>query len=160
MVAFPDTLNGNTEARMERDALRKTCAVRKAVKMFVGSALVIAAGGLWLVPYGTEDAGLKLIKLLFSVSMLIFGMMFISALNKGEMEPEIRVDAKNRRLTIVHSDESGHRERVQTIDLDDLAEFSLSDGALMARDASGQQVIAVSVSSKATEAALREALRI
>lgn len=155
MVALPETTSARHENWQERMALRETCVLRRAAGAFLGVSLVVSAAGLWLFASAPDDAALALIKLLVSVSMLLLGLMFLGGTNRSRDEPELRIDTRIRRLSIVHFGTCGKPSRIEEFDIDSFAEFSLRDGALHARDATGRQVVAIPVSDRATENAIR-----
>ncbi|WP_412506859.1 hypothetical protein [Roseovarius sp. SYSU LYC5161] len=156
MVALTEHSAARFDGVLERRALRHTCALRRTLLAGAGAALAIAATGIWLVPgSGTDAAGL-LIRLLFSVFLMGLALVCLSARPADEAAPEIRIDTKSRRLSIVHVDDAGRHLDPVDYDIDDFAEFSLTGGALHARDSTGQPLIALPVGSKSTERAIRQ----
>ncbi|SLN64208.1 hypothetical protein PEL8287_03526 [Roseovarius litorisediminis] len=158
MVALPDTSQMTAQIRPDKATAPKTVVLRQAVKMVAGTSLILSAVGVWLLPSGAGDAAMQLIKLVFSFSMLGLGVMCISAMDQPDDEPEIEFDTINRQLRIVEFDNLGHPAVTSCHDLDSLSELNFQDGSLTARDADGNQVVALSIHSKTTERALRAAI--
>ncbi|WP_294607117.1 hypothetical protein [Roseovarius sp.] len=132
--------------------------LRRALKGFFGSVLILSSAGVWLVTSGGTDGAMMLIKLVFSLSLFCAGAMCFSTLEGEDTGPEVQVDAKYRQLRVVETGADGQTTRVQVYDLDDLSELSLRDRVLTARDKVGRQVVALPVSDRVTERKLRRAL--
>ena len=154
MVALPDNLNSYTQDRLERDRKPARCAVMRAMKMSVGTALLLAALGMWAVPAG--DAAMQLIKLFVSLFMLGFGLVLMSSLDTEETLPEIHVDPVNRQLRVISTDDCGVLRLNGVYGLDSLSRVSLEGNALTAYDADGAQVLSIPLSDAETEQKLRE----
>jgi hypothetical protein len=154
MVALPDNLNSYTDDRLERDRKPARCAVMRAIKMSAGTALLLAALGMWAVPAG--DAAMQLIKLFVSLAMLGFGLVLMSALDTEDDLPEVHVDPVNRQLRVVSTDDCGVLRLKGVYGLDNLSKVSLDGNALTAFDAEGDQVLSIPLSDAETEQKLRE----
>ncbi|MRU14207.1 hypothetical protein FDP25_02070 [Roseovarius sp. A21] len=154
MVALPDNLNSYTQDRLERDGKPARCAVKRAIKMSAGTALLLAAMGMWAVPAG--DAAMQLIKLFVSLAMLGFGLVMMSSLDTEDDLPEVHVDPVNRQLRVVSKDDCGALRLKGVYGLDKLSNVSLQGNALTAFDAEGEQVLSIPVSDAETEQKLRE----
>ncbi|WP_294621684.1 hypothetical protein [uncultured Roseovarius sp.] len=153
MVAFPDGPNTFSEDRLSRGRASVGCALKRGIKMGVGTALLMAAVGMWAVPAG--DAAMQMIKLFVSVCMLGLGLMLISALDQTEDMPEVHLDTLNRQLRVVTTDACGNLRLREVYDLDALSEVSLEGHALTACDATGQQIVSIRLPDAETEKALR-----
>jgi hypothetical protein len=154
MVALPDNLNSYTQDRLERDRKPARCAVMRAIKMGAGTALLLAALGIWAVPAG--DAAMQLIKLFVSLVMLGLGLGMMSSLDTEETLSEVHVDPVNRQLRVISTDDCGGRRLKEVYGLDNLSNVSLEGDTLTAFDAAGEQVLSIPVSDAETEQALRE----
>ncbi|SLN14154.1 hypothetical protein ROG8370_00329 [Roseovarius gaetbuli] len=165
MVALPDLPRDFKHAphsfhdstTTSEDKAKKT-DLRRAAKGFLGSVLLLSAAGVWLVSAGANDAAMMLIKLVFSVSLFCVGAMCFSTLDPEDIAPEVQIDTKRRQLRVIETGIDGRTRRVAVHELDDLAELSLRDQVLTARDFSGRQIVALPVNDRATERALRRAL--
>ncbi len=153
MVAFPDSPNTFTEDRLSRDSASAGCALKRGIKMGLGTALLMAAVGMWAVPAG--DAAMQMIKLFVSVLMLGLGLMLISALDQAEDMPEVHLDTLNRQLRVVTTDACGNLRLREVYDLDALSDVSLEGHALTACDATGQQIVSIPLPDAETEKTLR-----
>jgi uncharacterized membrane protein len=153
MVAFPDRPKSFTEERLSRDRAPAGCALKRAIKMGLGTALLMGALGMWAVPAG--DAAMQMIKLFVSVCMLGLGLMLISALDQAEGLPEVHLDTLNRQLRVVTMDARGTLRLREVHDIDALSEVSLEGHVLTACDAAGRQIVSVPLPDAETETALR-----
>lgn len=156
MVAFPDTFDSFEQRRMERDGESAGRALKRGIKMALGTALLLAALGMWIVPAG--DAAMQLIKLFVSIVMLGLGLMLMSALDVADDLPEVHVDTVNRQLRVVTMDPCGKCHLRGVYDLDSLSEVSIEGHTLTAVDAAGNQVVSIPLADAESEQALRELL--
>lgn len=163
MVALPDT--HMPDAPIKRSTTPKVIEetssaspVKRALLAGFGVATLLAALGVWIVPVDEGDTAMQLVKLVFSVSMLVLGMLFVSALDSRHAEPEIHLDPKARRLRIVKIDDRGRGHVAGDFSLDELSDITLKDRHLTARDARGEEVVSVPVRNAAAERAIRQAL--
>lgn len=154
MVALPDNQNSYTQDRLARDETPARCAVMRALKMSAGTALLLAALGMWAVPAG--DAAMQLIKLFVSLAMLGFGLVLMSALDTEDDLPDVYVDPVNRQLRVVSKDDCGGLRLKGIYGLDSLSSVSLDGNALTAFDADGERVLSIPLYDAETEQKLRE----
>ena len=141
-----------------RDRLGQTTEVNRAGRIFFGSALIISALGLWLVPGEPGDAAMQLIKLLVSVVLLALGAMFIFSLRQAAQLPEVQVDLKMRELRVLKHDKAQRQYVEARHGFDTLSEVILQDRLLIARDKAGHTVASVPLPDEATEKAIRSLL--
>lgn len=167
MVALPDLAHEARHGATSDDRTRVLGAApvresgpRRAVRIFAGSTLVLAALGTWIMPQGAQDAAMMLIRLGFSSTMLLSGVMLLLPPRGPVDAPEIHFDPVTRQVRIVQPDTEAGQTRIAVHALDDLEEVTLRDGVLRARDASGRIVLALHVADAATERAMRQALRL
>lgn len=163
MVALPDTHMPDAPIKHASapkliDETRGTNPVKRALLAGLGVATLLAALGVWVVPVDAGDTAMQLVKLVFSISMLVMGMLFVSALDNHQPEPEIHLDPAARKLRIVEVDKRGVARVAGDYSLDDLSDITLRDQHLTARDANGEQIVSVPVRNAAAERAIREAL--
>ncbi|WP_299843096.1 hypothetical protein [uncultured Roseovarius sp.] len=163
MVALPDTHMPDTPIkRLEAAEViaesSSASPLKRALLAGFGVATLLAALGVWIVPVDEGDTAMQLVKLVFSVSMLVLGMLFVSALDSRHAEPEIHLDPTARRLRIVEVDTRGKAHVAGDFSLDELSDITLRDRHLTARDATGEEVVSVPVRNAAAEQAIREAL--
>ncbi len=163
MVALPDTHVPEVPIkRASKPALIEETSsatpVKRALLAGLGVASLMAALGVWIVPVDEGDTAMQLVKLVFSVSMLVLGMLFVSALDNRNAEPEIHLDPKARQLRIIEIDNKGTAHIAGDFKLDDLSDITLKDCHLTARDANGDQIVSVPVRNAAAEKAIRDAL--
>ncbi len=165
MVALPDLPRDFKQAPHSfhdtaamPEAKAKKTDLRRAAKGFLGSVLILSSAGVWLVSTGGTDAAMMLIKLLFSLSLFCVGAMCFSTLDADDLAPEVQIDTKRRQLRVIETGLDGRTRRVAVHALDDLAELSLRDQVLTARDFTGRQIVALPITDRATERALRRAL--
>lgn len=154
MVAFPDNSETFIQNRLERDGKPTGCALKRGMKMGLGTALLLAALGMWVVPAG--DAAMQLIKLFASLVMLGTGLMLVSALDTASDLPEVHIDSVNRQLRVVAMDPCGDIHLRGVYDLDELSKVSLEGHALTALDAAGNQIVSIPLADPETEQALRD----
>lgn len=147
------------QSNMLLDRLEGTSAVNRGGRIFFGSALVISAIGLWLIPVTDGDAAMQLIKLLISVMMVSLGMMFIFSLRQSEDLPEVQVDLAKRELRVLKLNRADKSYVEATHSFDSLGRITLEDCHLSAEDAEGNLLVSVPLRDEETAAALREALR-
>ncbi len=163
MVALPDTHMPETPLKMmngpmvtdEADAANP---LKRAMMAGLGASAVIAALGVWIVPVDDGDTAMQLVKLVFSVKLLVLGMLFISALDNRNADPEIHLDPTERMLKIVAYDTNGAAHVMGRYKLDDLSDITLRDRHLSARDPAGAQIVSVPVPSAGAEKAIRAVL--
>lgn len=163
MVALPDTHMPEAQIKSASNPvlIEETSSappVKRALMACVGVASLMAALGVWMVPVDSGDTAMQLVKLVFSVSMLGLGMLFISALDNRHAEPEIHLDPKTGQLRIVEYDAKGKAQVTGDYKLGDLSDVSLKDCHLTARDSQGNQIVSVPLRNAAAETAIREAL--
>ena len=163
MVALPDTHMPETPIKSTgKPALieetSSAAPVKRILMAGLGVASLMAALGVWIVPVDEGDTAMQLVKLVFSVSMLVLGMLFVSALDTRHPEPEIHLDPKARQLRIVEIDNKGTAHVAGDYNLDELSDITLKDCHLTARDENGDQIVSVPVRNVAAENAIREAL--
>ena len=163
MVALPDThMPKSPVKRASAPALIEETSsappVKRALLAGLGVASLMAALGVWIIPVDQGDTAMQLVKLVFSVSMLVLGMLFISALDSRYAEPEIHLDPKARQLRIIEIDKKGNAHIAGDFHLDDLSDITLKDCHLTARDANGDKIVSVPVRNTAAEKAIRDAL--
>ena len=154
MVASPDIPYSYTQDRLVRDRKPARHAVTRALKMGFGTALLLAALGMWAVPAG--DAAMQLIKLFVSLAMLGGGLLLMSALDAGNHLPEVHLDTVNRQLRVVATDTYGAPRLKGVYGLDNLTKVSLEGNALTAFDEAGDQVLSIPFADAETEQKLRE----
>lgn len=165
MVALPDTHMPEAQIKSASKPvlIEETSSappLKRALMAGLGVASLMAALGVWIVPVDAGDTAMQLVKLVFSVSMLGLGMLFISALDNRNAEPEIHLDPKAGQLRIVEYDAKGIARVAGDYALKDLSDVSLRDCHLTARDADGNKIISVPLRNMAAETAIREALSI
>ncbi|MFD1156786.1 hypothetical protein [Roseovarius aestuarii] len=163
MVALPDTHMPDTPikragARQVIEGQPETNPVKRALLAGFGVAALLSALGVWIVPVDQGDTAMQLVKLIFSILMLVLGMLFVSALDRRHAEPEIQIDPASRQLRIVEVDSRGEAFVSGDYNLDELSDITLRDRHLTARDAKGTQVVSVAVYSAAAEMAIRKML--
>lgn len=154
MVAFPDNPNSFVKGRIERDRKPAGCALKRAMKMAFGTALLLAAIGMWAVPAG--DAAMQMIKLFVSLVMLGLGLILMSSLDQSEDLPEVHLDTLNRQLRLVNTDSCGKLRLSAVYDLDTLSGVSFEGNALRACDATGDEVVTIPLHDTEMEQTLRE----
>jgi len=132
--------------------------LKRALYAGLGVSILLAALGVWVVPVDDGDSAMQLVKLVFSVTMLVLGMVLISALDTRHAEPEIHLDPKTRHLKILAFDKSGATRVIGSYQLDELSDITLRDKHLTARDAQGAQIVSIAVRNPAAEKAIRAAL--
>ena len=163
MVALPDTLMPETQIKScsTPAVIEETSSaplLKRALMAALGSAMLLSAFGVWIVPVDSGDTAMQLVKLVFSVAMLLLGMLFFSALESRHVEPEIHLDPKTRSLRIVEIDRKGTAHVKGDYSLDELSDITLRDCHLSARNARGEQVLSVPVRNSAAEKAIQKAL--
>lgn len=140
MVAMAKTPSGE-----ELDALAiEGHAPSGVVSGFLGVTLLVAAGGLWLVPGASFDPALMLIKIGLSVFFGLGGTMFLLAARRAP-HPEVELDARRGRMRVIERNERGRVTSSLTVSYDDLSEVDFRDGMLIARDHHGQPVVEMPV---------------
>lgn len=163
MVALPDTHMPETPIKRTSkpvliEETSSATPVKRALLAGLGVVALLAALGVWIVPVDEGDTAMQLVKLVFSISMLVLGMLFVSALDARHAEPEIHLDSKTRQLRIIEIDKRGAAYVAGDYNLNELSEITLKDCHLTARDANGHQIISVPIRNTAAENAIRSAL--
>lgn len=162
MNALPATVmpEGPLMHQDTRDPFQEEATVdplKRAALRCMGIAAVTAAIGVWMVPALPGDAAMQLVKLTLSLGLLLGGAIMFSAL-RAVAGPEVRIDPRTRRLTILERGLDGKVRMEISHDIDSLAEIVLKDHLLTARDAQGRPLIALSVTDPQAEGAIRDIL--
>lgn len=165
MVALPDPERASTLAQdpAEGGAPRPYTGgpgsrLPRALRVGAGGTLVMAALGLWIVSPMDGDGAMFLIKLVFSVTMLCLGAVFLMLREAHDRPSEIQFDPAARQIRVIRCDEKSGQALTEVHDIAALADVSLQDSVLTARAADGRLVLALHVSDPKTEAVLRRAL--
>lgn len=165
MVALPDYAREFTQKPISfQDGVEfpdrddSPSVVLLALRVLVGTALVAASLGLWIMPSGLGDPGMMLMKLLISLAFFWTGVLCFVPRPVRDDRPRIELDARARTLRVIYSDRAGGKGRVIEHDIDAMAELSLRDGLLTARDGDGRQIVALKVQNARTERMLQSAL--
>lgn len=104
-----------------------TGTVMRIGRVFLGSVLLAAALGLWLLPVAQGDAAMQLIKLLFSACLFVAGAL-LAWRPSPEMEaPEIRFDPTARRIRVTG------KTGCTDLDFDELGDVEFMNGAVRLR---------------------------
>lgn len=162
MTALPATVmpEGPLRHQDNRDPFQEEQTIdpiKRAALRCLGVAAVMAAIGIWMVPTLPGDAAMQLVKLTLSLGLLLGGAIMFTAL-RGVAGPEVHIDPRSRRLTIVERGLDGKVRMEVSHDIDTLSEIVLRDHLLTARDAQGHPLLALSVTDPQAEAAIRDLL--
>lgn len=163
MTALPDTFMPDGPLRPQRNVpahfteASHEHTLRRAVLRFGAVGSLVAAVGLWLVPVVPGDALMQLFKLAFSALLAMVGVAVL-ARPRAPVGPEVQIDTRGRRLTIIERDAQGHVRSERSHCVDGLKEIVLRDNMLTARDAQGIALVAQPVSDPLVRAALMEML--
>ncbi|MGX0876065.1 hypothetical protein ACSSV4_000740 [Roseovarius sp. MBR-154] len=128
------------------------------LRALCGVALLGAAFGVWVVHTGAGDPAMMLIKLVFSLALFWAGTLCLSVFVADTDLPEVEIDSRARTLRVIRPQPGGRTARVSVHDFDDLAELSLRDRMLTARDAHGRQIVSLELHDTRSERVLRKAL--
>ncbi len=165
MVALPDPERASKRAQdpAEGDAAHPDnggpgSSLPRALRIGAGGTLVLIAFGLWIVSPMDGDGAMFLIKLVFSVTLLCMGAVFLMLREADDRPSEIQFDPAARQIRVIRSDGMSAQPGIEVHDIDALADVSLHDSVLTARAADGRLVLAMHVSDPKTEAVLRRAL--
>lgn len=165
MTALPDTVMPDGPPRQqhiyhpaEDDCEGGRDPLMRSALRCLGAGAVVAAFGVWLMPSMPGDAAMQLIKLLMSVVLLAAGAILLSV-RAGAAGPEIHIDTRARRLTILHQGADGRMRAEVAHDIDALSEVVLRDRLLTARDADGRALFALTIDNPQAERAIRAMLR-
>ena len=163
MLALPDTAMPETPVKFmsQRPVLDLSVnvdPVKQTILACLGFSLIMAALGVWAVPVDAGDVEMQLIKLLFSVTMLAIGALFVKSLDRNSCQPEIELDTQRRLLRVLSSDKEGRRQEQVCYDISEFSEITLRDRYLTARDAYGKEVISIPIRNTATEKTICDAL--
>lgn len=163
MVALPDL-----DREFDAPPLRATVegagtdypddSLLRAALGILGMALVAASAGLWIMPSVVADPAMMLVKLLFSTTLFWSGLLCLQAARRLDARPEVAIDRGNGQLRVSHPGHGGRPARLTLHRLDDVAELSLRDGLLNARDRSGQIIVSLEMADRRAERDLRDAL--
>lgn len=123
-----------------------------------GTVLVLASLGLWLLPSVASDPAMMLVKLLFCFALFWAGLLAFHAARLSDPRPEVQIDRKGGQLRILHPAQGRSPARCIVHRLDDLAELSLRDGLLSARDRGGRLVVALEIAGDRSARNLQKAL--
>lgn len=165
MVALPDPESAST--RVQDSAGGEAAhpgnggpgsSLPNALRVGAGGTLVLIAFGLWIVSPMNGDGAMFLIKLVFSVTLLCMGAVFLMLREVVDGPSEIQFDPAARQIRVIRSDGTSAPPAIEVHDIDALADVSLQDSVLTARAADGQLVLAMHVSDPKTETLLRRAL--
>jgi len=165
MVALPDPELASTKAQPPAHSGTDgsatgtaVMALSRALRISLGMALVMISLGLWIVSPMGGDVSLFLIKLVFAVTLLCLGTVFLMSRELDNLTSEIQVDPVARQIRVTRAGKNGQGPVIDVHDMDALADVSLYDSVLTARGADGQLLLALHISDTQTEAALRRAL--
>jgi hypothetical protein len=159
MTALPDTfmpegpLRHQSKVPLHHIEISETGALRRTGMRCSAAALLIAALGLWLVPAVEGDALMQLGKLALSAVLAMTGAVMLFG-RSGIAGPEVHVNTRTRRMTIIERDERGSVRSEICHDIDTLGDIVLRDGLLTARCGAGQPLVTLPVSDPKVEAAL------
>lgn len=161
MTALPDTFMPEGPLRHQRQVplhhieAFEAGALRRTALRCGAAALLIAALGLWLVPVIEGDALMQLCKLALSavLAMAMAGVLMLIG-RGGIAGPEVHVNTRTRRMTIIERDAKGLVCSQIGHDIDALGDIVLRDGLLTARCGAGQPLVTLPVSDPKVEAAL------
>ena len=112
MVALPDTHMPAAPLKYMNvpqviETRKASNPLKRGLLAGLGVATLLAALGVWIVPVDAGDTAMQLVKLVFSISMLVLGMLFVSALDTRNADPEIHLDPHLRQLKVVEYDTNG-----------------------------------------------------
>ena len=153
-----DASEGAQDTGAQSENLSPEYHLRRALRLFTGGTLVLASLGLWVVSSMPGDGAMMLIKLVISVTVLCLGLVFLIPRQADDRPSEIQFDPKTREIRVIRPTNNADKTMVAVHDIDGLAEVSLDDSVLTARDVEGQVVVALHVADQDTQAALRRAL--
>lgn len=126
-------------------------AVMRGGRVFLGTVLLAAALGLWLLPVAPGDAAMRLIKLLFSASLFVAGALLAWRPSPDLEVPEIRLDTRARRMRIIG------RTGCTDLDFDELGCVEFTNDAVRLRAAHRGLDLHLPLSDAKTENAMRGA---
>lgn len=165
MVALPDPERASTLAQkpakgtaLHADKDGPDSGLPRVLRFGAGGTLVVAALGLWIVSPMDVDGAMFLIKLVFSVTLLCLGTVFLMLREADDRPSEIQFDPGARQIRVIRADAASARRVIDVYDIDALADVSLRDSVLTARAPDGRLVLALHVSDPQTETVLRRAL--
>ncbi len=159
MTSLPDTFMPDGPLRRQRDVpahfnrAQPDMSVRRTALRCAAVGSLAAAAGLWLVPAVPGDALMQVFKLALS-ALLAMGGIVILTRTRCPDGPEVQIDTRDRRLTIIARDAKGHVRSKQCHSIDGLTDVVLRDDMLTARDAQGGALLALPVTDPAVRAAL------
>ena len=163
MLVLPD-LTEEIEAAGEIRARRKRITASSldwplALRIFVlvvAVTLFAAAAGLWAQP--TVGYPVLVIKLPATAAMFGFGVLLVSMLKDNSNLATVQVDSRCGEIRTLERDQKGQVFLTGRYDLQSMAEISLRNRTLFARDAAGRLAVSVPVRNRWQERALRAAL--
>ena len=159
MTSLPDTFMPEGPLRRQRDVpahFNETLpenTLRRGAMRCAAVGSLMAAAGLWLVPAVPGDALIQLFKLALSALLAMGGIAILMRTRRPD-GPEVHVDTRDRRLTIIERDAKGIVRSERCHPIDELKEIVLRDNMLTARDAQGSALFTLPVTDPAIQAAL------
>lgn len=159
MTSLPDTFMPDGPLRRQRDVpahfnnALPEISLRRAALRFAAVGSLAAAAGLWLVPAVPGDALMQVSKLALS-ALLAMGGIAVLTRTRRPGGPEVQIDTRDRRLTIIERDAKGHVTSRQCHAIDELTDVVLREDMLTARDAQGGALPALPVTDAEVRAAL------
>ena len=154
-----DTVNQYVAAAQARNSTSISLGNRGWVgsgRTYIGAIYLLSAIGLWV--FGPDGADRQLLKLFFCTILGGLALIFISPNGSTKDVPEVAVNTITRTIHLVYYNKSGQITHEEDHKIDDLNELSLKNGCFMARDLTGQMVIAIGLSDRRAEREVREAL--
>jgi hypothetical protein len=129
----------------------------RAAQNLGGTALILAALGLWLQPGASWEADLALIKLGLS---LVMGLAGVAVMQLGRARPmvQVEIDTTRREVRLVRA-QGRARELVSRTRMSDLGHVEMLGGVVRLFDARGALIADVALTDPVTRSSVMSALR-
>lgn len=128
--------------------------VRAVIFRVVGTALVIGAAGMWLMPGSQADADLVLMKLGMSVFFLFCGLALLM-LNHADNQPDAYFDPIRREVRILQKNNRGRPQTILRRSYDSIGSARFDDRIAELFDMDGSLLMRLPIDNAEVRHALR-----
>lgn len=137
--------------------LEANWTLRIALMRAFGAALILSAGGVWLMPSGAADAEMNLIRMGVSLLFLLVGLVLMSMFDRGA-RPEACFDPIRRELRVLRCDSQGRPRTILRRSYETLGGARLTANAVQLFEADGSLLMSLPIASAAMRSQLRDQL--
>lgn len=137
--------------------LEANWTLRLVLQRFFGTAMLVSAAGLWLMPEAGAGHDLTLVRLGISLALVLVGLALLSP-RDARSRPEACFDPIRRELRVLQCDAQGRPRTVLRRSYDTLGGARLTAATVQLFEADGSLLIELPLSSAALRGQLRDQL--